>query len=381
MLLEAALAARAESGGGASLAGVRVAVVDADLLGCEVDIAILSCVRAGAAGAAAAAGAGGGLGALSDGHRICVALSRAREGLVVVGSARCLNAERQWRNVLQSTRVFGAYDKYEQAVREEVAAGWAAPLRAHEAEAAARAERADADARAVEGLRQRSLDAARRRARAAAGIEEKKELLGWSTDAPAANGSAEAEAAAAVGALAVGDDGAAAGAAAEVVPLHEAVVAAVSAGVGEGTLAAVTALAEARDLGPLDCLRPTLEALLAGAADGAAPKKARLAASKAALGGAAALIGGLGSGAVAQVALLAALQACCEVSPPLAEVFEHVLLQLYELDGELLPEEAIFAWADGAARAPAGSALRRLHDQAKPVLDWLKEADEESDED
>ena len=96
---------------------------------------------------------------------------------------------------------------------------------------------------------------------------------------------------------------------------------------------------------------------------------------------AAALIGGLGSGAVAQVALLAALQACCEVSPPLAEVFEHVLLQLYELDGELLPEEAIFAWADGAARAPAGSALRRLHDQAKPVLDWLKEADEESDED
>ena len=146
----------------------------------------------------------------------------------------------------------------------------------------------------------------------------------------------------------------------------------VSAGVGERW--PVTALAGA-GLGQLDCLRPTLEALLAGAADGAAPKKARLAANEAALGGAAALIGGLGSGAVAQVALLAALQACCRRrrrSPRCSST----CCSSCKLDGELLPEEAIFAWADGAARAPAGSALRRLHDQAKPVLDWLKEADE-----
>ena len=160
-------------------------------------------------------------------------------------------------------------------------------------------------------------------------------------------------------------------------------LAVVSAGVGEGTLAAVTALAEARDLGPLDCLRPTLEALLAGAADGAAPKKARLAASKAALGGAAALIGGLGSGAVAQVALLAALQACCEASPPLAEVFEHVLLQLYELDGELLPEEAIFAWRQKKTTAVAiePDADARFLEKAKAFIAWLEEASSSEEED
>ena len=60
-------------------------------------------------------------------------------------------------------------------------------------------------------------------------------------------------------------------------------------------------------------------------------------------------------------------------------VFSHLLLALYE--SELLPEEAILAWADGAARAPAGSTLHRLHAQSAGLLNWLREAEEESEGD
>jgi hypothetical protein len=66
------------------------------LVGVVADVAILSTVRAGAAGAAAAAGAGGGLGWLADSRAITSSLSRARESVAVVGSSRCLAAERSW---------------------------------------------------------------------------------------------------------------------------------------------------------------------------------------------------------------------------------------------------------------------------------------------
>ena len=79
--------------------------------------------------------------------------------------------------------------------------------------------------------------------------------------------------------------------------------------------------------------------------------------------------------------LLAALQGCCESSPGVAAAFDKLLLQLYELDGEILPEEAILAWADGAARAAPGSLLHRLHGQCGKLLTWLREAEEESDDD
>ena len=50
------------------------------------------------------------------------------------------------------------------------------------------------------------------------------------------------------------------------------------------------------------------------------------------------------------------------------------------LDGEVLPEVAIFAWADGASRADEGSALHKLHAQSEAFLQWLREADEEDEE-
>ena len=59
--------------------------------------------------------------------------------------------------------------------------------------------------------------------------------------------------------------------------------------------------------------------------------------------------------------------------------FEHLLLALYE--AEILPEDAILAWADGAARAAPGSVLHKLHAQCQGLLQWLQEAEEESEED
>ena len=60
-------------------------------------------------------------------------------------------------------------------------------------------------------------------------------------------------------------------------------------------------------------------------------------------------------------------------------VFSRLLLELYE--SELLPEEAILAWADDAARAPPGSNLHKLHAQSAGLLNWLREAEEESEGD
>ena len=46
-----------------------------------------------------------------------------------------------------------------------------------------------------------------------------------------------------------------------------------------------------------------------------------------------------------------------------------------------MPEVAIFAWADGASRAPPGSSLQKLHAQSSAFLQWLKEAEEEDEDD
>ena len=42
---------------------------------------------------------------------------------------------------------------------------------------------------------------------------------------------------------------------------------------------------------------------------------------------------------------------------------------------------AVFAWAAGASRAPPGSSLQKLHAQSSAFLQWLKEAEEEEDDD
>ena len=39
------------------------------------------------------------------------------------------------------------------------------------------------------------------------------------------------------------------------------------------------------------------------------------------------------------------------------------------------------AWADGAARAPPGSSLHKLHAQSAGLLNWLREAEEEAEGD
>ena len=357
------------------------------LCGLVADVAIVSTVRAGAAGAAAAAGAGGGLGWLADSRAICACLSRARESVAVVGSSRCLAADRSWRTAIAAMQGFTSPAAFATAFKEQVAAEAGGRVRAQrEAEQAAVARNVGEEARALDELRRLQLAEAQREAKVASGVVEPKRLSGWSTDVEPGGG---------------GDAGVVV-AAAE--PTDAGVLAAVEALVlresgGEGwdpaaTAEQVAALAAQVELSPSDCALPVLAALLAplaplplaplplaaaAEADGAATAKARLAQAKARLRQAAPLLKALGSGAVAHAALLAALQARSEAQPAVGAVFSHLLLQLYE--SELLPEEAILAWADGAARAAPGSMLHKLHAQSAGLLNWLQEAEEESEGD
>ena len=356
------------------------------LCGLVADVAIVSTVRAGAAGAAAAAGAGGGLGWLADSRAICACLSRARESVAVVGSSRCLAADRSWRTAIAAMQGFTSPAAFATAFKEQVAAEAGGRVRAQrEAEQAAVARNVGEEARALDELRRLQLAEAQREAKVASGVVEPKRLSGWSTDVEPGGG---------------GDAGVVV-AAAE--PTDAGVLAAVEALVlresgGEGwdpaaTAEQVAALAAQVELSPSDCALPVLAALLAplapplaplplaaaAEADGAATAKARLAQAKARLRQAAPLLKALGSGAVAHAALLAALQARSEAQPAVGAVFSHLLLQLYER--ELLPEEAILAWADGAARAAPGSMLHKLHAQSAGLLNWLQEAEEESEGD
>ena len=357
------------------------------LCGLVADVAIVSTVRAGAAGAAAAAGAGGGLGWLADSRAICACLSRARESVAVVGSSRCLAADRSWRTAIAAMQGFTSPAAFATAFKEQVAAEAGGRVRAQrEAEQAAVARNVGEEARALDELRRLQLAEAQREAKVASGVVEPKRLSGWSTDVEPGGGG---EAGVVVAAAEPTDAG--------VLAAVEALVLRESGGEGwdpAATAEQVAALAAQVELSPSDCALPVLAALLAplaplplaplplaaaAEADGAATAKARLAQAKARLRQAAPLLKALGSGAVAHAALLAALQARSEAQPAVGAVFSHLLLQLYE--SELLPEEAILAWADGAARAAPGSMLHKLHAQSAGLLNWLQEAEEESEGD
>lgn len=85
---------------------------------------------------------------------------------------------------------------------------------------------------------------------------------------------------------------------------------------------------------------------------------------------------------VEEDALVAALvELSAEYEEAVPDIFVGLLLAHYEVD--LLPEEAIFRWADDAAAAPPGSFERKLHAQSQEMLQWLREAEteESSDED
>ena len=69
--------------------------------GREVDIVVLSCVRSGSAG----------LGFLSDWRRTNVALSRAKEAIVVVGSESCLSRDARWERALRGFDYFETCSK------------------------------------------------------------------------------------------------------------------------------------------------------------------------------------------------------------------------------------------------------------------------------
>ena len=113
--------------------GVAVLSVDS-MQGREADVIVLSCVRADVAG---------GLGFVADARRVNVALSRAREALVVVGSARCLEVERIWHSTLKGLQPFGSAREHTDAIEAALPHGWARPR--VQVERDPRAERTSAD--------------------------------------------------------------------------------------------------------------------------------------------------------------------------------------------------------------------------------------------
>ena len=99
--------------------GLPIDVVSVDAMqGREADAIIPSCVRADVAG---------GLGFVADARRVNVALSRARESLIVVGTSRCLEAERIWHSSLKGMRCFEGAAEYQKAIEAALAPGWAKP--------------------------------------------------------------------------------------------------------------------------------------------------------------------------------------------------------------------------------------------------------------
>ena len=375
----------------------------------SADIVIVSCVRAGAAGAAAAAGAGGGLGLLSDPRYVCAALSRCKLGVVVLGSTRCLAIDLTWRTLLSGLKPFASAESHEAALKQSLSSLWGMQLRTAAAAALQLASsHADAEQRAIEALRKVELTEARRAWREAAGIIEPKKLKGWSSDAPATPSPASPDLSSALSSPGLLSPGNASDSSfgdqkelvqqphaprpppaqspeeqlrAAVASLVEEALANIDlVAAGKRAAGLMATVAASHQLTTLDCMHPTLSTLLAPAAKAEGGKKTRTTAARHRLAAGAAILAELGSGALASTALLAALQACCEAEPALAEIFEHVLLQLYELDGELMPEATVFAWADSAEKAPPGSCLFELHAQSKALVQWLKEAEEEDDD-
>ena len=101
----------------AQLEGVAVLSVDS-MQGREADVIILSCVRADVAG---------GLGFVADARRVNVALSRARESLVVCGSSVCLEVERIWRSALKGMQKFASARACQDGFEANLAPNWAMP--------------------------------------------------------------------------------------------------------------------------------------------------------------------------------------------------------------------------------------------------------------
>ena len=108
-------------------------------------------------------------------------------------------------------------------------------------------------------------------------------------------------------------------------------------------------------------------------------KKARLVLTKVALRKGEPRLLQMSTSLAAQVDLMTALAVCCGRKKPLGEIFEHLALQLYELDGDVLCEEAVFSWAEHAACEPETSVAHRFLQQSKAFLEWLREADDDSD--
>ena len=73
---------------------MRVGSVDS-FQGRERDVILLSSVRSNANGE---------LGFLHDPRRLCVAITRARRALIVVGDARVLRASHHWAELVESCR-------------------------------------------------------------------------------------------------------------------------------------------------------------------------------------------------------------------------------------------------------------------------------------
>jgi len=75
-----------------------------------------------------------------------------------------------------------------------------------------------------------------------------------------------------------------------------------------------------------------------------------------------------------------ALVACCALHISLIEIFEPLLLFMYEIElcegePELMTEEAILDWASAAADAPANSTAHQCHDRSASLLAWLRSDD------
>ena len=314
---------------------------------------------------------------------------------------RCLAIDRTWRALIGGLKPFASAESHETAVNEQVGASkWVASRKkaAKVINDALRVRR-DNERKAVEALRKNESADAKRRSREAQGILEPQKLKGWSDSRGGGNEKDGGGRRSMDGSGTTGQEEI------EIVlvpqepltpeeELKKAVAKAVEGAMkasGEGkavtaeaaaaALASMATAADKVELTKLDCAQPLLFALLAPAiSSDAATKKARITASKKRLALGEELLKGLGSGALFHAALLAAVVTCCEGEEKLGEIFEHLLLQLYELEGELLPEIAIFAWADGASKAPEGSSLQKLHSQSTAFLQWLKEAEEEEED-
>jgi hypothetical protein len=116
------------------IAEVPVVSVDS-MQGREADVVIVSCCRSG----------GIGLGFVADPRRVNVALSRARESLIVLGSAPTLQVERIWNSAMRGMQKFGSAFELQNAVEQALPRLWAAPRRVEDPASHRRAERSSAD--------------------------------------------------------------------------------------------------------------------------------------------------------------------------------------------------------------------------------------------